>query len=464
MLVTFVAIAATIYFGFDLGSEPRFTDESAYIFHSYYYRLWSQGNFKHPDWLHLAAYDSPPLFKYLIGYSLMLHGFPVPTSIVPAEQWYQSGQQVAEEPSLLRAARLPMMLGAVVGVIALCLWALALDGSVAGVLAATFLATSPLYFTHARRAMGDDLALGLMMFSFVLYIAAANRLERSHTWTGIVCSLAAGLCLGLAAATKLSALIGPMVICAVGFVWAIQTACQKSFRTAAQQLFVLGGGLGVSAAIFVAINPYFYAKVDLPEPQGQIVVVAGIPRSQQWLAQTRRLNEMNVWQRLQFMLDYRLQAMTEAMELFPNDVLEDPRSRCLAIIHQGMGRWMPGGKEPITRRLNAEARDLRRAGITTSLPLGYWCVLPLTLSLAGCWVLAKQVVTQWRRQECMVAIVPIVWMLLDVTILTRNLTLNWDRYYMSVVAWCSLLSAVGLVYLVPRLRSIAIRPAEPTAN
>ena len=71
------------------------------------------------------------------------------------------------------------------------------------------------------------------------------------------------------------------------------------------------------------------------------------------------------------------------------------------------------------------------------------------------------------RAELRDGLIPIAWLLLawplvEVLMLAKTLTLDWDRYYMGVVVWTSLLIPYALAGHLRRLRNrLILTPVSP---
>src|SRR5262245_5575162 len=140
-------------------------DESAMIGQSYYYTLLKSGQWQHPDWLHYAAYDHPPLPKYFFGLSLDLAGLPIPATLDRWMRWIRGDFSPPADPRVLFWARVPSVLFGAVGAAALYAIGLQLHSRLVGLLAAALITFNPLYLTHARRAMSDSFAECLVAVS-----------------------------------------------------------------------------------------------------------------------------------------------------------------------------------------------------------------------------------------------------------------------------------------------------------
>ena len=448
-----VVLAATCWFGWDLAGEPYFIDEGADLAQTYYYRLAGPAAIDHPDWLHYAAYDRPPVFKVLIGAALRLGGRPVPTSLEPAERWWQDpGYRIEHLKAMLPVGRWVMLLGAALGCGFVFLLAGRVAGTTAGVLAATLLAGSPLYFTHARRAMPDCMVQGQVALTLWLAAAGVAALTApGRRLRGGLGLAVAGILCGVTAATKLNGAVAAVALALAGAAWLLRDLRAGGGR----RTWILAGGLllagTLSVAAFVAVNPFLYSRPTLPAATGAAVVVAGRPRTAAWLEETRRLRDLSALGRLRFMIDHRTGALAQGKELFPDDRLDGTFRRLRAVVVNGLGRWFAGGVEPGTRVPDADplltagqVAARRPAVLAWGIPpwllasaVGVLCLLGVAVTLAA------------GRREGGADGVPIAWLLLawpaaETLLLVRGLTLDWDRYYLGTVAWASVLAAVGV--------------------
>lgn len=452
-----VAVGGALWFGWKLDEQPFFDDESAYVAYSYYARLLTTPN--HEDWLHFAAFDSPPFYKYLIGVSIHAFGRQTPTSIVPAEKWHGGDHSQPKDPMVLRAARVAMLLGAVLGCVAIFLCGVELVGIKTGLIAAFLLAASPLYCTHARRAMADDWTQALVMLTlwsfFRLWKRLSDKPVRGFAAVGWI--FASSLFCGLALATKLNALgiVNAIMLTAALFCW--YCIFRASAEGPARRKFPIGMAAALSIplmsfAISVAINPYFYSQPDLGSTASASATKTPMDRVQAKRQQMSEIKQLGIVGRAKFMLDYRMKAQQESITAFPDYALPDVPSRLRAIYFEGLGRWSalgqlphfagllkpadePVAKQPLKRRgdnLPEVAFQSVRAGLGTFL---------IALGFLFAWSEGKR---QVRRGGLPAAWIFVAWAVNEVVMLTITLTLDWDRYYMGIVCVASLLIAVGV--------------------
>lgn len=183
-----------------------------------------------------AAHDHPPLTRFLLGAAHAV-GDPRPDA---ANQFS------------IRAARLAsaVAFGVVLLVVSRLAWRLA--GPVGGVAAGLSCLTLPRLFGHAHFASPEVLSTAAVLIGLA---SAARMIEawRSEQWTAQRLWLApAGICLGLALATKLTAVVLPL---AVGVVWLWLVRLRRWPALAAYWL--LGG------FVFVLLWPWMW-PVEIP--------------------------------------------------------------------------------------------------------------------------------------------------------------------------------------------------------
>ena len=430
-----VAVVATVCFAIGLDHQKFFADESANIAQSYYYRLLVEQGADHVDWLHPAAIDHLPVYKYLIGFFLHRTGHRTPTSTQAWEAWIQGNHDPPDDPGALRAARISMMVGAVLACVMLTVLGWQLHGPKTGLLAAALLAASPLFYRHARLAMADCLVQGLVISGLAAFCWLASEASRAPIrWRRLLAAaLLGGVAFGLAPATKLNGAVGALAIAAttLAMLAATPSAARESGSYVRSVLWTTAGAvlMGIVAvALFVAVNPFFYAQTDLPriEPSadGGSVVVDGVRRPTQYLNELSDLRNMSVLERMSHMLRHRLETMDAASEQFPDDRLATVGSRLQAIVVEGMGRWFA------TVRLGA--------------PKSITGCVTLFLVLLGLWRAAVYGKNRLVEGALPLSWVLVAWPLVEVVSLSRNLKVDWDRYYMGVVAWTSLLVVFGL--------------------
>ncbi len=343
---------------FGLDNEPFFPDEVSYLYQSYLGRLYLTGQWQHKDWAHYAAYDSPPLFKHLIALALWVSGEAPPTSIQPADGWWSGNFDPPARPRQLLAARILFWFGSAFAVTSMFWLGRQLIGPMTGILAAGLFACSPVVFTHARRAMADNLAIGLMLAGLV---AMVNGLKRSEPLFNRH-SIAAGLLLGAAAAMKLTGLMGLMVAGAFFCcLLMIRLARGQSDHYRMGQIIMSGITVAlVSVAFFVITNPFLFAQ-----PKEAIA------------ANSNHLPDLvkkDIIARLRFMFEHRRLVNQQGAANFPNDALSSANVRLQTIAKEGLGRWTAASGLPI--RIDRDS-DLARQHLDAKGQWVLWSQTPI---------------------------------------------------------------------------------------
>ena len=447
MIVKKLALYAAVfgvflaYFAYHYTEEPYFIDEGAYLAQSYYYRLMKEGKINDVDWLHLAAYDYPNIGRSIVGFSLDLQGYELPQSIEGMEAWYGAEQEKAdysapEDLSRLYAARWAMLIGGAFGCLAMFALVKQFIGPMTGLLAATLLAASPLYYTLSRRAMADVWVAAFELAGLALLMHVGHRLplvgKKYLFIVGPPIAIGAGILLGLSAGTKLN---GAIAICALAIGTGLILAICAPWRSigpthfAAKRLGFITVLAIISATLtFFIEHPFFYANPTLPAPSSDFaVLVDGKNRSQVWIDEdVRPLAAKNPYRRLEHMFNYREAVLQEMLtkNRFPEASLPTITDRWNAILVQGLGRWSFAGRLPLT-------------------PQGAAVVASILILLGVWWSLAEGR-RRWKMGMLPLTWIFVTWLVTEVVVLSRELTLDWDRYYLDVVVLVALFTALGI--------------------
>jgi hypothetical protein len=456
-----VFAVALFLFSRDLLHEPYFIDEGAYIAGTYFYRLMKDGDFNHVDWFHLGSYDHLNVGRSIMGATLDTLGIEVPRSIHLLEDWYGINGPVQtdvgnRDPDRLLAARGSMLIGGALGCWAIYMLANEFIGPVTGILAACFLAASPLYWTHSRRAMADNwvIAFGLIGLTAVIFLAKRLPIRggrRFHLTRSLPCVIIAGLAFGLSAATKLSGLsilmgtlVGAGVIMAIAAPW---RQFGPSHAAAKRWGVFIVAMLFIAGATFIAVHPFFYARPKLPDdnPNEIGIVLNGELRDRTWInGYVRPLRDAGIWERLRYLIHYRQSVLDDKkiQERFAADALPTVSSRLHAMLYEGLGARSFGAHVPASAS---------------------WRFVPVALLMVVglIWSIME------GRRHWQLGLLPVTWILVawffvEGAILARELTLNWDRYYMAWVTLASILSALGVTGPITSLsRKLVLLPPVP---
>jgi hypothetical protein len=424
-------------------NEKYFEDEGAYLAGSYYYRLVKEGRLDDVDWFYLGSYDHLQVGRWMIGAALDARGLRLSDSTRELEAWYGADgiRQTEIDPSevgRLFAARMVMMFGGAIGCWAIFIIGKQMVGPITGLVAALLLGGSPLYLIHARRAMPDDwvIAFGLIGLTCVFFVAKRLPLRRGY-WFHLTRTLpgigVAGIAFGLSAATKLS---GISILIAVLVNAGLLLALSAPWRVAGPTHTVMKrwgivilGACVVAAGTFVAAHPFFYARPKLPpiNPDQPTLVVDGQARNAKWIDDyVRPLADAGIGERLRYLVQYRQSVLDDPkiQERFPKDKLPTTASRIAAMLHDGWGK-------------HVYAANL---GLTSS----FSSFLVGTLVLSGLIWCGNEGTRLWKMGMLPIPWMLIIWFAVEGAILTRELSLNWDRYYMGWITITALLSAVGI--------------------
>jgi len=415
--VILIGVVSSLYFGYGLKSEPTFADEWAYIAQSYYAELFFDGYRDHLAWLDYAAYDLPPLPKYLIGASLIQAKFPLPGP-ADAWKWYNNINYECGPRTMLLPARIPSLILGALGCVALYgIGSLAFDRRT-GVVAALLLMLNPLYRMHARRAMSDVIAEALILLSVFFALWAWKQFLTGRGGLGRwLSAIVAGILAGGAALAKLNG--GLAMIHFILLV--ILAGVLSSIRLRSKILFLSSGVIAgiVSLMTFVAINPFITAhpRQPLAPPMASLAKMA-------W------------WERAWYLVTFRADVSRSQQKGFESYALRTGSDKLKAVVVQGFGRFGPWGPHA--------SDSTRRYDLAQDVGAFVW----LPWVLGGGYLAWRQGRRQYREGE-----LPTTWGILAISMVslvavTSYLPLAWDRYYMSLQPWAALLGATLLVYLV----------------
>jgi hypothetical protein len=457
-----VLVISTLLFHQGLPSEKYFEDEGAYLAGSYYYRLVKEGRLDDVDWFYLGSYDHLQVGRWMMGAALDARGLRLSDSTRELEAWYGAdGARQTEinpdEIDRLLTARLSMMVGAAIGCWAAFIVAKQIVGPVTGLIAALLLGSSPLYAMHARRAMPDDwvIAFGLVGLACVFFLAKRLPLRRGYrfhltrTLPGVVF---AGISFGLSAGTKLSGIsILIAVLVGAGLLLALSAPWRKAGPTHTVMkrwgILILMTFV-IAVGVFIAVHPFFYARPKLPptNPDQPTLLVDGQMRDAKWIeSYVRPLADAGIVERLRYLLQYRQSVLDDQaiQDRFPKDKLPTTSSRISALVHDGWGKYS----------------GMTRLGLSPS----FSSILIGLLVLAGLIWCGTEGTRFWKMGMVPIHWMLIIWFFVEGAILTRELSLNWDRYYLGWITITALLSAVGLGGPIASMgRRLVLLPPIPT--
>ena len=183
-------------------------DESVHIFSGW--RILTAGDFT-------TNHEHPPLMKILAALPLVVAGVKPPTGTMQKEtdQWGISHEfvyHVNDGDRVLALSRLPIALLATLLAWVFYRYATLTLGETAGLTALAFLITEPNILAHSGLVTTD---LGITAFTFFTFAAFATWLRtRARGWM-----IGTGLLLGLALATKFTAILLVPILVVAGALW-----------------------------------------------------------------------------------------------------------------------------------------------------------------------------------------------------------------------------------------------------
>jgi 4-amino-4-deoxy-L-arabinose transferase-like glycosyltransferase len=408
--------------------EGQFISTAQYFEYAFLDRAFSGPQWDETYW----TLTQPPMTRYILGAAIWLSGNPVPRvnldhRIEEARgpnrerfldpRTFSNERRLAEErridrprPAVLAAGRVPMALFGAGAVLITFLLGRVLAGPIAGLIAALGLLAAPLALTLLPRAHAEAPLIFFTLLGLYLGVRAARRSMRIDAAVGTL-GIWAGLATGLAAATKLPAVLG---LAALGgfavwaFVvwrWARDDVADRVWRWSA-----LAAVLGL--ATFLAVNPFMW-----PDPV----------------------------------------ARTAAMLRFRQQEL--------------VGQRVLNAESAVPEGLIARAGLLLERTFVTEAPIAQLVGLPIDAALAivGAGALALRA---WRARRAGGLVgaeaFVLVWVATFLAGTAPNLGLDWERYYLPTVALGLVLVGVGADTLVGAARraipsSRRAPSASPTA-
>ena len=387
----------------------------------------------------------PPITRYILGAAIHLSGNPIPPVdlehrgeeargpnrerfLDPA--YYRDERRLAEarrvdrpSPDVLQAGRTPMALFGAGAAVLLFLIARTLSGFIGGLVAAAGLLAAPLALQLLPRAHAEGPLIFLTLLGLYLAILAARAAARPGASRHLALGALAGLVTGLAAATKLPAVLAMVSLGALA-VWGfalrrlpprMRSVGTPEARAAADRTWRWATLAAVlSLAVFIGVNPFLW-----PNPVQR--TLAMLQFRQQEVVGQRALNE----------------------ELAVADHLP---TRAALLLSETFVAQMP-----VARR--------------TGLPI------EAALAVVGAVALARSAVRERDRGGLVgPGALTLAWMLAFLVGTAPNLAIDWDRYYLPTLSLGLILVGVGADALLgaisrawQRSRPSAPRPEQAPA-
>jgi hypothetical protein len=374
------------------------------------------GSVWRPSWLNR---DQPPVGRYVIGGIVWASGNH-PDQVNRSYAWERDYAANLTEgrvpgPALLQPVRRTM---AVVGALSIVLLFVAgrlVGGTVAGVVAALSATFSPLLQLYFVQARTEALLAFISALILVLVLLVARRFQHDGNVRRV--GWLVGPLLGLALATKLTAALAIVAVCAYGAVAAL--AHWRTSRTESSRLLVWAIATGALASVvWVVVNPFLW----------------GDPVGRTWS-----------------MLEQQQSIMLEQGVQFGNPVeVRFPQRVGLLVYRTFVENSTPAfdagrapGSEPLIRRTFLE------------LPAPFGVSAELTLAALGLGMLITRVARAWRSDQRHGVEHALLWWLGVYALgIAANLSLDWPRYYVPTAFFGTLLIGLGVAEVVALARRL----------
>jgi hypothetical protein len=358
-----------------------------------------------PSWLNR---DQPPVGRYAIGAIIWASGSR-PDQVNRSYAWDKDYAANLEEgrvpgPNLLEPVRRTMAIIGALSIVLLFVAGRLVGGTLVGAVAALCATSSPLlqqYLVQARSESLLALISGLALVGTLL-VARQFRLDGTIRRVGWL----VGPLLGLALATKLTAALAIVAVCAYGGVVAL--ARLRTSRPEAIRMLVWAFTTGAAATVvWVTVNPFLWA-----DPVGR------------------------TWS----MLEQQQSIMVEQGAQFGNPVDVGFPQRVGLLVYRtfvenstpAFDSGRPPGSEPLHRRTFSE------------LPVLFGTSVELLLAAIGLVALVARAVRTWTAGELQGTETVLLWWLGVYALgIAANLSLDWPRYYVPTAFYGALLIGLG---------------------
>ncbi|MFH0907140.1 MAG: glycosyltransferase family 39 protein [bacterium] len=393
-------------------------DESNGIYPSYLWEHFRDRDFDPGVWgENYWTVTQPPIMRYLIGIGRNLGGYG---QYALTNSWRYElsceanvARGAMPDAKLLWWSRLPMAVLAAVSFFILFGILRAGFGRPAAYAALLLVVSNPYIQDSVCRAMTEAPLVFSLMLAMAVTLRALSAWERGAIGRSLAWVAFAGAVIGWGAAAKLNAIVGVAAVAGLCGLAAFRRppecshgsasrAISPPWRERAQYIIAAGAIVGVVAlAVFIGVNPYLYR-----DTAGRI---------------TRTLKN-------------RVEEMTSQMNVMPDRAISGARQRA----------------EVLKDRLFERFSPFRFRGAA-------WINIPL--SLAGLIYLA---VCAWRwlsgtESRAGPGVVGAVLLAFAVVVAGPTLLtpIDWDRYFLLPVLFCTVFTAVALTLPLKRLRTLS---------
>ena len=381
-----------------------------------------------PSWLNR---DQPPLGRYIIGGIVWASGTD-PGKVNRTYAWERDYAQNLRDgrvpdPSILMPVRRTMAIIGALSIVLLFVAGRIVGGMLTGTVAGLFATASPLLQSYFVQARTEAMLAFFTVLALVPLLWFARRFQQTGrlSWVGWT----VGPILGLALATKLTAAVAILGVCAYGGVAGL--ARLRRSRVDAVRMLGWSVGTGLLATlVWVAVNPFLW-----PDPVGR------------------------TWS----MLEQQQSIMVEQGEQFGNPVEVALPGQLLLMVQRtfvenstpAFDYGAPKGSEPLIRRT------------FTEIPTVFGVSVELVLAGIGLAILLWRGIAVWLAGERHGVETALLWWLAAYLLgIGVNLSLDWPRYYVPTAFYGALaigLGVQGAVDAVLRRRSGQVAPPPKTA-
>ena len=254
---------SVLVLGIEAAAAGFEADEADYVATSRYFGyLFLQGDVARKEWgSNHWTRTQPPLTRYIVGAWLSARGYDLEKlnqPYVSTASSFEVNRQKGRVPTddVLASARQPMVLLGAGAIALLFLLGATLGGTATGLVTAVLSLSSPFVrYTLVHVWAEAPLALFLVLSALL----AAVGLKRVLAGGGVFAwGIALGVALGLASATKLTGLVGLVVLpgaATLAAVWLLRAGRPDAARRIIGWATV---SCVVAVALFVAVNPYLW--------------------------------------------------------------------------------------------------------------------------------------------------------------------------------------------------------------
>lgn len=258
-----VFLVALAVLSIEASSAGFEADEADYVATSRYFGyLFLQRDVSRKEWgSNHWTRTQPPLTRYVIGAWLTGYGYDLETMNQPyvsTASSYEVNVQKGRVPTddVLARARQPMVLLGAGAIALLYLLGLLLGGPVAGLAAVALALSSPFLRYTFVHAWAEAPLSYFLLLAALLASLGARRVQAGVDW--LWWGLGLGVVLGLASATKLTGIVGILIVLGVAAILAALRWRAEGRPAARRAVLWAGCAAAVAVVLMVALNPYLW--------------------------------------------------------------------------------------------------------------------------------------------------------------------------------------------------------------